>query len=111
VVYPQREFDRQLQIIEAKVIELFAFVGEDMPVVTRALLSGSNEVADQLAEREQAIDALYHEIEQLACREILLQAVRNLPVLLAAVIPWPWAAGQGLRSDLVAARPDARTLT
>jgi phosphate transport system protein len=42
--------------------------------VTEALLSGSNEVAGRLAERDRAIDALYREIEQLVCREILLQA-------------------------------------
>jgi phosphate transport system protein len=70
----RREFDRQLDAIDVKVIELFAVVCEDLPVVTHALLSGSSEAAGQLAERERAIDALYREIEQLVSREILLQA-------------------------------------
>ena len=70
----RREFDRKLEAIEAKVIELFAIVAEDLPVVTQALLSGSHEVIGQLAEREQAIDALYLEIDQQVSREILLQA-------------------------------------
>jgi phosphate transport system protein len=70
----RREFDRQLDTIDVKVIELFAVVCEDLPAVTEALLSGSNEVAGQLAERDRAIDALYREIEQLVSREILLQA-------------------------------------
>jgi phosphate transport system protein len=70
----RREFDRELEAIEAKVIELFAIVAEDLPVVTQALLSGDHEVIGQLAEREQAIDALYREIEQQVSREILLQA-------------------------------------
>jgi phosphate transport system protein len=70
----RREFARQLDAIDIKVIELFATVCEDLPGVTEALLSGSNEVAAQLAERDKAIDALYREIEQLVCREILLQA-------------------------------------
>ena len=70
----RREFDRQLDAIDAKVIELFAVVCEDLPAVTEALLTGSNEVAGRLAERDRAIDALYREIEELVSREILLQA-------------------------------------
>jgi phosphate transport system protein len=70
----RREFHRQLDAIDVKVIELFAVVCEDLPGATEALLSGSNEVAGQLAERDRAIDVLYREIEQLASREILLQA-------------------------------------
>jgi phosphate transport system protein len=70
----RRDFDRQLEAIDVKVIELFAMVCEDLPGVTEALLSGSDEVAGQLAERDRAIDALYREIEQLVSRQILLQA-------------------------------------
>jgi phosphate transport system protein len=69
----RREFDRQLNAIEVKVMELFTMVCEDLPAVTEAVLNGTSEVAG-LAEREQAIDALYREIEQLVSREILLQA-------------------------------------
>jgi phosphate transport system protein len=71
---PRREFERQLETIEAKVIELFAMMAEDLPKATEALLSGKAEILAQLAERERAIDALYPEIEDLASREILLQA-------------------------------------
>ena len=71
---PRREFARRLDAIDVKVIELFATVCEDLPGVTEALLSGSNEVGGQLAERDRVIDALYREIEQLVSREILLQA-------------------------------------
>src|SRR6266704_3777978 len=70
----RQEFQRELEAIEAKVIELFAMVAEDLPGATNALLSGNNEMADVLAEREQVIDALYPEIEELVNREILLQA-------------------------------------
>ena len=70
----RREFARRLDAIDAKVGELFAMVCEDLPGVTEALLSGSNEMGGQLAERDRAIDVLYLEIEELACREILLQA-------------------------------------
>jgi phosphate transport system protein len=71
---PRREFEQQLEIIEAKVIELFAMMAEDLPKATEALLSGAPEILGQLAERERVIDALYPEVEELAATEILLQA-------------------------------------
>jgi phosphate transport system protein len=70
----RQEFQRDLEAIEAKVIELFAMVAEDLPGATRALLAGDSEVIPVLAEREQAIAALYPEIEKLVAREILLQS-------------------------------------
>ena len=74
MVEPRQEFEHELEGIEAKVIELFAMVAEDLPEATRALLSGDHEVVRVLAERDQVIDALYPEIEELVNREILLQA-------------------------------------
>ena len=71
---PRQEFERDLEAIEAKVIELFAMVAEDLPGATQALLTGNADVLRVLNEREQLIDALYPEIEQLVNREILLQA-------------------------------------
>ncbi len=71
---PRQEFERDLEAIEAKVIELFATVGEDLPEATRALLNGDREVVRLLRERGQIIDALYPEIEALVNRQILLQA-------------------------------------
>ena len=70
----RQEFERELEAIEAKVIELFAMVAEDLPEATQALLTGNHEVVKQVALREQAIDALYPEIEGLVNKEILLQA-------------------------------------
>jgi phosphate transport system protein len=70
----RQEFQRELEDIEAKVIELFAMVAEDLPTATQALLSGNNEALQVLAERDRVIDALYAEIEGLVNREILLQA-------------------------------------
>jgi phosphate transport system protein len=74
MVEHRQEFERELEAIEAKVIELFAMVAEDLPGATDALLSGDNDVVKVLAERDKVIDALYPEIEELVNREILLQA-------------------------------------
>jgi phosphate transport system protein len=74
VVEHRQEFQRELEAIEVKVTGLFAMVAEDLPGATGALLSGDSEVLGVLAERDQVIDALYREIDQLASREILLQA-------------------------------------
>jgi phosphate transport system protein len=69
----RQEFGRELGDIDAKVIELFAMVAEDVPRAADALLNGNSEVARALAERDRVIDALYPEIEELADREMLLQ--------------------------------------
>jgi len=69
----RQQFDRELEGIEAKVIELFTMVAEDLPRATDALLNGNSEAARVLAERDRAIDGLYPEIEELADHELLLQ--------------------------------------
>src|SRR5271169_5799291 len=74
MVEHRQEFQRQLDGIEAKVIELFAMVAQDLAEATHALLTGDSEVVRELAERERAIDALYLEIEELGQRLIALQA-------------------------------------
>ena len=74
MVEPRQEFERDLEAIEAKVIELFAMVSEDLPGATQALLTGNNHVLQTLTEREQLINTLYPEIEELVNRQILLQA-------------------------------------
>ena len=70
----RQEFQRELEGIETKIIELFAMVAEDLPTATQALLSSNNDAVQMLAERDRVIDGLYAEIEELTNREILLQA-------------------------------------
>ena len=70
----RQEFQRELEAIEAKVIELFAMVAEDLPAATQALLGGNHDAVRVLTERDQVIDVLYTEVEELANREIVLQA-------------------------------------
>ncbi len=74
MVEHRQEFQRKLDAIEAKVIELFAMVAEDLPRATDALLSGNKETVRALAAREQMVDALYPEIEELVNQEIARQA-------------------------------------
>ncbi len=74
MVGSRQEFQRELEAIEAKVIELFAMVAEDLPKATQALLTGNNEVLPVLIERDRVIDALYPEIEDLVNQQIVLQA-------------------------------------
>jgi len=49
-------------------------VAEDLPRATGALLGGRGEAVRVLAERDRVIDALYLQVEELAGREIPLQA-------------------------------------
>jgi len=70
----RQEFERDLEAIEARIIELFAMVAEDLPEATKALLTGDNEILQRLTQRNREIGAVYTETEQLANREILLQA-------------------------------------
>ena len=70
---PRHEFHRELEAIEASVIELFGMVAEDLPRATDALLTGNTEIVRALVERDQAIDELYPRIEDLADRELVLQ--------------------------------------
>jgi phosphate transport system protein len=74
MVEHRQEFQLALEAIEAKVIELFALVAGDLAGATDALLTGNNDILKVLLEREQVIDALYPEIEELVNREIALQA-------------------------------------
>ncbi|HUN31720.1 MAG TPA: PhoU domain-containing protein [Trebonia sp.] len=66
-------FGQAMEAIEAKVSELFGMLAEDLPAATDALLGACDLVA-VVAEREKVIDTLYQEVEELAGRQILLQA-------------------------------------
>ena len=45
----RQEFERELEAIETKVIELFAMVAADLPEATQALLTGDHEVVKTIA--------------------------------------------------------------
>ena len=120
MVEHRQEFQRELEAIDAEVTGLFAMVADGLPGATYALLSGNDEGLGVLAEREQVIDVLYREIDNLASREILLQApvasdlrfllsvVRIVPELERShdlVVQIASRAGHGLSEEL---SPDSR---
>src|SRR5437764_10362797 len=102
----RQEFQRELEAIEAKIIELFAMVAEDLPAATQALLSGNSEAAEELAERDQVIDALYTETDELVSREILLQApvASDLRFLLSVLRIVPELERSGDLAEHIASR-------
>jgi phosphate transport system protein len=69
----RKVFHHELESIEARVIELFGMVADDLPVATDALLTGNAEAVRTLVERDRAIDDLYPRIEELADRQLVLQ--------------------------------------
>jgi len=64
----RQEFEHELEAIEAKVVDLFSMVAEDLPTATGALLSGNSDAVRELAERDRLIDDLYPQSEKLADR-------------------------------------------
>ncbi|HEX3959102.1 MAG TPA: phosphate signaling complex protein PhoU [Trebonia sp.] len=70
----RREFERDLEAIEASVIQLFAMVEEGLDQARRALRDGDGDASAVLIARDREIDVLYRQVEELVQREILLQA-------------------------------------
>jgi phosphate transport system protein len=68
------EFHHHLQAIENNVVELFAFVGEDLGVATRALLDSDPGALKVIAERQTIIDGIYRELEDLVEVQLALQS-------------------------------------
>jgi phosphate transport system protein len=87
VVELRVQFHRQMEEIEGKIIQLFAYISEDLAGATDALLSGDNAIAKALAERERTIDRVYQELEKLLNEQFALQApvARDLRFLLSAL--------------------------
>jgi phosphate transport system protein len=70
----RQAFQRQLDAIDAKVIELLDLLAADLGRATLALPDGSNEVVRVLAEHGLVIGLLCPDVEKLTKTAILLQA-------------------------------------
>jgi phosphate transport system protein len=66
-----------LEEIDRKVLQLFALVGEGMAGATHSLLSGDREAAKLLAERDQVVDRLYHDIEELTLEQLTVAGITS----------------------------------
>jgi phosphate transport system protein len=66
-----------LAVIDRKVLQLFALVGESVAGATHALLSGDREEAKALADRDDVVDSLYHEIEELTLEQLTVAGITD----------------------------------
>jgi phosphate transport system protein len=80
-------YHHQMGEIEGKVIQLFALVAEGLAAATDALLAGDRDVARTLTEREDLIDTVYRDVEELVNQQLALQApvARDLRFLLSVL--------------------------
>jgi phosphate transport system protein len=65
------ESDSAIARIDREMIKLFALVGEGVAGATDSLLSGDRETARVLADSDEMVDMLYHEIETLTQRQLV----------------------------------------
>jgi phosphate transport system protein len=70
----RQAFQRELDDIDARVIELFDLVAADLARATRALPNGDNEVVEILTEHALVIDIYCPEVERRAKKAVMLQA-------------------------------------
>jgi phosphate transport system protein len=66
-----------LEQIDRMVLQLFALVGEGMSGATDSLLSGDREAAKLLADRDQVVDKLYHDIEELTLEQLTVSGITS----------------------------------
>jgi phosphate transport system protein len=67
--------EEPLAQIDRLVIQLFAMVGESVSGATDALLSGDRQAAKVLAERDEAVDTLYREIERQTMAQLTVGGI------------------------------------
>jgi phosphate transport system protein len=67
-------FHKRLEIIEGRVIQLFPLVSEDLALATQALVGGSSDALRVVTDREQRMDAIYAELDDLVNEEIALES-------------------------------------
>jgi phosphate transport system protein len=66
-----------IDVIDHKVIELFALVSEALSRATHALLSGESALGQEVIDGDQVVDALTAEVELLIWEELQLRPVQG----------------------------------
>jgi phosphate transport system protein len=69
--------DGPLEQIDRMVLQLFALVGEGMSGATDSLLSGDREAAKLRADRDQVVDQLYRDIEELTLEQLTVSGITS----------------------------------
>jgi len=105
-------FHRELDKIDAQVLQLFALVSEGLAGATDALLAGDRESARALVARDRIIDTIYVEVEDLVQSVIALQSpmAEDLRFLLSVLRIVPELERSGDLTEHIAQRA-ARGLT
>jgi phosphate transport system protein len=105
-------FHRELERIEQQVRQLFALVSEGVAGATDALLTGDRQAARDLVARDELMDALYVDIEDVVQRQIALQApmANDLRFLLSVLRIVPELERSGDLAEHIAQRA-ARGIT
>jgi phosphate transport system protein len=70
----RKRFHQQLADLETTVIKLFALVTESIAMATDALLSGDRQAAEDLMARDEVIDQVNDDVEQIVQLELLREA-------------------------------------
>ncbi len=63
--------------IDRLVMQLFALVGESVSGATHALLASDREAAKILADQDEEVDRIYHEIEQIALQQLTIGGITS----------------------------------
>jgi phosphate transport system protein len=66
-----------LEEIDRKVLQIYALVGESVSGATHALLAGDREAAKALALRDEVIDSICEEIEELALQQLTVGGITS----------------------------------
>ena len=66
-----------LDQIDRKVMQLFALVGDSVSGATHALLAGDREAAKTLADRDEVVDSLCHDIEELTLQQLTVGGITS----------------------------------
>ncbi len=93
--------------IDRMVLQLFALVGESVSGATHAFLSGDREAAKALADRDEVVDSLYHDIEALTLQQLTgagITAPEDLRFLVTVIRMLPDLERNGDLAEHVARR-------
>ena len=66
-----------LEQIDRTVMQLFALVGDSVSGATHALLAGDREAAKALADRDEIVDSLCHDIEELTLQQLTVAGITS----------------------------------